>query len=68
MILLGDLAQLPLVNDRPVYETREGHAKLLWKEFQIVATLNHIFRQDGQSNEQEIFHVLLSKIRIQTPQ
>ena len=68
MILVGDLVQLPLVNDRLVYETREGHGMLLWKEFQIVATLNHIFREDGQRNEKQIFCVLLSNIRIQTPQ
>ena len=31
MILVGDLVQLPLVNDRQVYETREGHGMLLWQ-------------------------------------
>ena len=67
MILVENLAQLPLVSDRPAYESRGGHAKLLWKEFQTVITLNHIFRQDGKSNEQEIFHILLSNIRDAIP-
>ena len=44
MILVGDLAQLTPVNDRPVYERKGGHAKLLWQEFQTLVTLNHIFR------------------------
>ena len=64
--MVGDLAQLPAVGDRPVYESR-GHAKLLWQEFHAVVTLNHIFRQDGQSNEQERFPILLSNIRDANP-
>lgn len=64
MILVGDLAQLPPVNDRPTYESRR---LLLWEEFKTVVTLSHIFRQDGQSNEKEIFCVLLSNIRDANP-
>ncbi|XP_059070522.1 uncharacterized protein LOC131040138 [Cryptomeria japonica] len=66
MILVGDLAQLPHVKDRAAYE-RKRHARILWEEFKTVVTLSCIFRQDGQSNEQEIFRLLLTNIRDANP-
>ncbi|XP_057871644.2 ATP-dependent DNA helicase pfh1-like [Cryptomeria japonica] len=66
MILVGDLAQLPLVKDRAAYESKR-RARILWEEFKTVVTLSRIFRQDGQSNEQERFHRLLTNIRDANP-
>ena len=49
MILFGDLAQLPLVMDKPIY-TSHSTAKLLWDQFTIVVTLHTIFLQVGDDN------------------
>jgi hypothetical protein len=56
IILVGDLGQLPPIMDRPTYAC-EGHAKELWNLFTIVVTLDTMFRQDGQSNDQNIFDI-----------
>ncbi|XP_059064477.1 ATP-dependent DNA helicase RRM3-like [Cryptomeria japonica] len=66
MILVGDLAQLPPVKDRVAYESKRC-ARILWEEFKTIVTLRRIFRQDGQSNEQERFRLLLTNIRDANP-
>lgn len=66
MILVRDLAQLPPIKDRVAYESKRC-ARILWEEFKTIVTLSCIFRQDGQSNEQEIFHLLLTNIRDANP-
>ncbi|XP_059076947.1 uncharacterized protein LOC131876152 [Cryptomeria japonica] len=67
MILVGDLGQLPLVNDRPAYASNR-RAKLLWEEFKIVVTLDKIFRQDGENIQQQRFRQLLTNLRDANPQ
>ena len=62
IILVGDLGQLPPVMDKPVYAS-EGLAKELWNSFTTVVTLDTVFRQDGQSNEQKSFRHLLMNVR-----
>ena len=54
IILVGDLGQLPPVMDNPVYASK-GIAKELGNTFTIVMTLDTVFRQNGQSNEQIYF-------------
>ncbi|XP_059076868.1 uncharacterized protein LOC131031330 [Cryptomeria japonica] len=67
MILVGDLGQLPSVNDRPAYASNR-RAKLLWEEFKIVVTLDKIFRQDGENIQQQRFCQLLTNLRDANPQ
>ncbi|XP_059070553.1 uncharacterized protein LOC131860191 [Cryptomeria japonica] len=67
MILVGDLGQLPPVNDRPAYASNR-RAKLLWEEFKIVVTLDKIFRQDGENIQQQRFRQLLTNLRDANPQ
>ncbi|XP_059068714.1 uncharacterized protein LOC131859171 [Cryptomeria japonica] len=67
MILVGDLGQLPPVNDKPTY-TSNRREKLLWEEFKIVVTLDKIFRQDGENIQQQIFRQLLTNLRDANPQ
>lgn len=64
--MVGDLRQLPLVNDIPPYQ-RKIQSKLLWEEFKIVITLNHIFKQDRLNSGQERFRLLLTNIRDANP-
>ena len=52
--------------DKPVYAS-EGLAKELWNSFMTVVTLDTVFRQDGQSNEQKTFHHLLMNVRDAIP-
>lgn len=66
MILVGYLAQLSLVNDRAPYETKRL-ANLLWEEFKMVVTLSHVFWQDGQNQEQQIFCQSLTNIKDANP-
>ena len=66
IILVGDLGQLPPVMDKPAYAC-EGHAKELWNLFITVVTLDTIFRQDGQSNDQRRFRYLLMNVRDAIP-
>ena len=54
IILVGDLGQLPPVMDKPVYAC-EGHVKEIWNLFSIVVTLDTVFRQDGQGQDQKRF-------------
>ncbi|XP_057865108.2 uncharacterized protein LOC131072843 [Cryptomeria japonica] len=66
MILVGDLGQLPPVNDRPAYGSNR-RAKLLWEEFKTVITLDKVFRQDGENIQQQRFHQLLTNLRDANP-
>ena len=61
IILVSDLGQLPPVMDKPVYAS-EGLAKELWNTFTTVVTLDTVFRQNGQSNEQISFCNFLMNI------
>ena len=67
IILVGDLGQLPIVNDRPAYDSNR-RAKFLWQEFKTIVTLDKIFRQDGETNEQHRFRQLLMNVRDANPQ
>ncbi|XP_057838552.2 uncharacterized protein LOC131048569 [Cryptomeria japonica] len=62
IILVGDLGQLPPVSDKPPYDSNV-RAKLLWQEFKTVVTLDKVFRQDGETEDQQRFHQLLTNIR-----
>ncbi|XP_057872225.2 uncharacterized protein LOC131078521 [Cryptomeria japonica] len=62
----GDLGQLPPVNDRPPYNSRR-QAKILWEQFTTIITLDHIYQQEGQGNDQERFRQLLMNIRDAKP-
>ena len=66
IILVGDFEQFPPIMDKPVYAL-EGIAKELWNTFTIVVTLDTVFRQNGQSNEQLYFRNLLMNIRDVVP-
>ncbi|XP_057846165.2 uncharacterized protein LOC131055866 [Cryptomeria japonica] len=66
MILVGDLGQLPPVNDTPPYNSRR-RAELLWEQFTTIITLDHIYRQEGQGSDQERFRQLLMNIRDAKP-
>ncbi|XP_059065637.1 uncharacterized protein LOC131065369 [Cryptomeria japonica] len=67
IILVGDLGQLPPVNDRPAYDSNRRE-KLLWGEFKTVVTLDKIFRQNGENFEQRRFCQLLTNLRDANPQ
>ncbi|XP_057853551.2 uncharacterized protein LOC131063676 [Cryptomeria japonica] len=62
IILVGDLGQLPPISDKPPYDSNVC-AKLLWQEFKTVVTLDKVFRQDGETEDQQRFHQLLTNIR-----
>ncbi|XP_059065785.1 uncharacterized protein LOC131857361 [Cryptomeria japonica] len=62
MILVGYLAQLPLVMDKPIYASHST-ALSLWHSFTIVITLDTIFRQQGASIRQQQFRALLHNLR-----
>ncbi|XP_057867156.2 uncharacterized protein LOC131074524 [Cryptomeria japonica] len=66
IILVGDLGQLPPVNDKAPYQSKR-RAKLLWEEFKTIITLDHDFRQYGQNSEQQKFCQLLTNIRDAKP-
>ena len=65
--MVGDLGQLPPISDRPTYDSNRRE-KLLWKEFKIVVTLDKIFRQDGENDNQQRFHQFLMNVRDANPQ
>lgn len=54
IILVGDLGQLPPIMDKQAYAS-DGPAKELWKTFRTIVTLEIVFREDGQSNDQKRF-------------
>ncbi|XP_057843282.1 uncharacterized protein LOC131052713 [Cryptomeria japonica] len=62
IILVGDLAQLPPVMDKPIYASHSV-ALGLWHSFTTVITLDTIFRQQGASIRQQQFRTLLHNIR-----
>jgi hypothetical protein len=51
---VGDLGQLPPVKDKPLYAGNTT-GKVLWKKFNIVVTLDTIFRQQGNDPKQYSF-------------
>ncbi|XP_059072384.1 uncharacterized protein LOC131873572 [Cryptomeria japonica] len=61
VILVGDLGQLPLVMDKPLYASHST-TLALWHSFQTVVTLDTSFRQQGTSNIQQ-FCAILQNIR-----
>ena len=66
IILVGDLGQLPPVKDKPLYAGNTV-GKVLWKKFNIVVTLDTIFRQQGNDPKQYSFRNLLMNIRNAEP-
>ena len=56
IILVGDLGQLPPVSDKPPYDSNV-HENLLWEEFKTIVTLDKFFRQEGESEDQQRFHM-----------
>lgn len=62
IILIGDLAQLPPVMDKPLY-TSHSTARTLWSEFTTVVTLQTVFRQQGETPAQQKFRRLLQNIQ-----
>ncbi|XP_059076977.1 ATP-dependent DNA helicase PIF1-like [Cryptomeria japonica] len=62
MILVGDLAQLPPVMDKPIYASHST-ALSLWHSFTIVITLDTIFHQQGAFIRQQQFRALLHNLR-----
>jgi hypothetical protein len=66
LILVGDLGHLPPIMDKYVH-TSEGLAKELWNSFTIVVTLDILFRQDRQINEQKCFCHSLMNVRDAMP-
>ena len=57
---------MPHVMDKLLYAS-EGIAKELWNTFTTVVTLDIVFRQNGQSNEQISFCNLLKNMRDAVP-
>ena len=66
IILVGDLGQLPPVSDKPPYDSNV-RAMLLWEKFKTIVTLDKVFRQEGESEDQQRFHQLLTNILDATP-
>jgi len=66
VILVGDLGQLPPVRDKPLYVGNTA-GKVLWNQFNIVVTLDTIFRQEGNNPNQSRFRDLLTNIRNTDP-
>lgn len=66
MILVGDLGQLPPVNDSSTYDSNR-QAKLLREEFKTMITLNKKFRQNGENIQQQRFYQLLTNLRDANP-
>jgi len=68
VILVGDIAQLSPVGDKPLFHSLpksdkqiQGH--LIYQEFKQVVTLSVNHRVDGESNDQGCFRDLLIKAR-----
>ena len=64
IILVGDLGQLPHVSDKPPYVSNV-RAKLLWEEFKTIVSLDKVFRQEGESEDQQRFCQLLTIYEMQ---
>lgn len=68
VILVGDIAQLSPVGDKPLFHSLlksdkqiQGH--LIYQEFKQVVTLSVNHRVDGKSNDQGCFRDLLIRVR-----
>ena len=66
LILVGDLGQLPPIKDRVPYDIRRC-VKILWQDFNIVITLEKVYRQEGENLDQNKFRQLLTNIRDAQP-
>lgn len=66
MILVGDLGQLSPIKYKPIY-VGNTIGEVLWKEFNIVVTLDKIFRQEGRDPKKHDFWNLLFNIRNYDP-
>ncbi|XP_057868373.2 ATP-dependent DNA helicase RRM3-like [Cryptomeria japonica] len=62
IILVGDLAQLPPVMDKPIYASHSA-TLILWHSFTTVVILDTIFCQQGASIRQQQFRTLLQNLR-----
>ena len=61
MITVGDLGELTPFKDKILYGERTTW-KFLWELFNIVVTLDKIYRQQGDDRRQTYFHNLLMNI------
>jgi len=61
IILIGDLAQLSPVMDKPIYASHST-ARMLWETFTIIITWETILHQGGDSQAQKMFHTILRNI------
>ncbi|XP_057849653.2 uncharacterized protein LOC131060435 [Cryptomeria japonica] len=66
IILFGDLGQLLLVKDIPMYASN-SYGGTLWRTFTTIITLDKIFRQIGEQPAQTAFRELLSNLQNATP-
>ena len=66
IILVGDLGQLPPIRDKPMYVGKTT-SKVLWEKFNIVVTLDTIFRQQCDDPKQSSFRNLFANIRNACP-
>lgn len=61
IMIFGDLGQLPLVKDIPMYASKSYGASL-WRSFTKVLTLSKIFWKIGEEPAQVTFHTILSNL------
>ena len=66
IILIGDFAQLPPVMDKPIY-VGQSVTQNLWHKFNIIVTLQTIFRQEGCDPTQIKFRHALQNMRNAEP-
>lgn len=59
---MGDLGKLPLVKDKPLYGGIINR-NVLWESFNIVETLDKIYRKQGDDLRHVSFHNVLTNIR-----
>ncbi|KAH9330971.1 hypothetical protein KI387_003079, partial [Taxus chinensis] len=60
------LGQLPPVTDKPPYDSNR-RAKLLCEAFGTIVTLDKVFRQAGEDEDQKSFRELLANLRDANP-
>ena len=61
IILVGDICKFILVKDKPLYVGNTA-VKVLWKILNIVVTLDTIFKQQGDNNNNNKIKRLLSNL------
>lgn len=66
IILVGDLGQLPTVEDFLLY-VGKSHGNALYRSFNTFITLYTIFCQQGESRSQVSFHQLLPNLKSGMP-